>query len=240
MSFAEYKFFSWARKGIAANITEKDTLGKTDGTQTERAIVPINITLNTTIAVPQKNFTLVGPGDIIGIQPDMIIRSEPRDGVSNFEPNYFPYIEFYDEDFPWRYTPASGGGNAGMSLRPWISLILLKEDEFEDTTLQSPLKSIVVKNMGALQPADELHLWAHMHSNLNNDETNFEKYIESLAVQVKQIRMECIAGYFVQGNWMQMLCIMPSWSLLSKQGGWLAWVSRLPASLLRKPHGMRD
>ena len=182
MSFAEYKFFSWARKGISSNIAEKDTLGKSDGVQTERAIVPVNITLNTNIPVPAKNFTLLGPGDIIGINSDMIIRCEPRDGVSNFEPNYFPYVEFYDEDFPWRYTPASA---VDMSLRPWISLIVLKEDEFEDTPLQTPLKSIVVKNMEAIQPPDELHLWAHMHSNLKNDETNFEKYIESLAVQVK-------------------------------------------------------
>jgi hypothetical protein len=185
MSFGEYKFFSWARKGISGNIAEKDTLGKSDGTQKERAIVPVNVTLNTNIAVPQKNFTLVGPGDIIGIQQDMIIRCEPRNGVSNFEPNYFPYIEFYDEDFPWRYTPASAAGTGNMSLRPWISLVVLKEDEFEDTPLQSPLKSIVVKNMNALQRADELHLWAHMHSNLKNDETNFEKYIESLANDIK-------------------------------------------------------
>lgn len=185
MSFAEYKFFSWARKGISSNIAEMDTLGKSDGVQTERAKVPVNITMNTTIAVPTKNFTLLGPGDIIGIHSDMIIRCEPRDGVSSFEPNYFPYVEFYDEDFPWRYTPASASGAGQMSLRPWISLIVLKEDEFEDTPLQSPLKSIVVKNMEAIQPQDELHLWAHMHSNLKNDETNFEKYIESLAVQVK-------------------------------------------------------
>lgn len=185
MSFAEYKFFSWARKGIAANIAEKDTLGKSDGVQTQRAIVPVDITLNTSITVPTKNFTLIGPGDIIGIQTDMIIRSEPRDGVSNFEPNYFPYVEFYDEDFPWRYTPASAAGTNDMSLRPWISLIALKEDEFEDTALQSPLRSIVLKNIGALQTVDELHLWAHAHTNLQNDETNFEKYVEGLAVQVK-------------------------------------------------------
>ncbi len=186
MSFAEYKFFSWTRKGIAANIAEKDTLGKSDGVQVQRATVPVDITLNTNIAVPSKNFTLIGPGDIIGIQTDMIIRCEPRDGVSNFEPNYFPYVEFYDEDFPWRYTPASAAGPNDMSLRPWISLIVLKEDEFDDTPLQTPLKSIVVKNMDAIQPPDELHLWAHTHTNLQNDETNFEKYVESLAVQVKE------------------------------------------------------
>ena len=36
-----------------------------------------------------------------------IVRMEPRPGITNFEPNYLPFVEFYDEDFPWRYTPAA-------------------------------------------------------------------------------------------------------------------------------------
>ncbi|MCH5600860.1 hypothetical protein [Niabella ginsengisoli] len=128
---------------------------------------------------------MVGPGDVIGIHSDMIIRNEPRTGVSNFEPNYLPYVEFYDEDFPWRYTPASATGANNVSLRPWLSLVVLKESEFEDTALQTPLKSILVKNIDALQPITELHLWAHMHTNLQNDETAIEAYIESLKKQAK-------------------------------------------------------
>ncbi len=185
MSFAEYRFFSWARKGIAASIAEKDTLGTGNGVQLERAQVAVNITLNENIPVPTQNFTLVGPGDVIGIHSDMMIRNEPRTGVSNFEPNYLPYVEFYDEDFPWRYTPAAAAGSSNMHLRPWLSLIVLKETEFEDTALQTPLKSILVKNTEALQPITELHLWAHMHTNLQNKETTLEAYIESLKKQAK-------------------------------------------------------
>ena len=49
---------------------------------------------------------LVGPGDIVGINRRAVVRTEPRNGVTDFEPNYLAFIEFYDEDFPWRYTPA--------------------------------------------------------------------------------------------------------------------------------------
>ena len=59
------------------------------------------------------------------------MRTEPRDWITNFEPNYLPQIEFYDEDFPWRYTPAAPSGS-GLRLRPWIALVVLGEDEFED------------------------------------------------------------------------------------------------------------
>ena len=48
---------------------------------------------------------LYGPGDIIGIDRNAIVRTEPRNLVTNFETNYLPFVEFYDEDFPWRYTP---------------------------------------------------------------------------------------------------------------------------------------
>jgi len=41
-----------------------------------------------------------GPGDILGISPRMIARLEPLPGTHDFEPNYFPYVEFVDPDFP--------------------------------------------------------------------------------------------------------------------------------------------
>ena len=40
-------------------------------------------------------------------------------------------IEFYDEDFPWRYTPAAPSGDQ-LRLRPWIALVVLTEDEFAE------------------------------------------------------------------------------------------------------------
>ena len=43
---------------------------------------------------------LYGPGDIIGIDAGLIVRTEPRHWITNFETNYLPFVEFYDEDFP--------------------------------------------------------------------------------------------------------------------------------------------
>ena len=52
---------------------------------------------------------LVGPGDVTGLQARQVIRTEPRAGVTDFEPNYLAAVDFYDEDFPWRYTPIVAG-----------------------------------------------------------------------------------------------------------------------------------
>src|SRR5262249_43797458 len=108
---------------------------------------------------------LYGPGDIIGIDRRAIVRTEPHDWITNFEPNFLAHIEFYDEDFPWRYTPAAPDG-AGR-LRPWLTLAVLAEGEFKDglNTRDRPLPYVEIADLGSLPKASELWAWAHVHVN---------------------------------------------------------------------------
>lgn len=180
---ANYQFQSWARKGIAAHINEQDTLGNPAATlpANERASVPIGVSINGTPETP-KNFALIGPGDIIGIHRDMVVRTEPRSSIeiTDFEPNYLISIEFYDEDFPWRYTPAKPEGER---LRPWIFLLVLKEGEFDLDDRRLPLPVITVKTKDALPPSDETWLFAHVHTEQNiaaGELSDLEKYLKLL------------------------------------------------------------
>lgn len=177
MGFGKYQFFSWTRKGIAAQIGEKDHLGAGVGAAKERQRVKIEVQLNDGLF--EKQVSLLGPGDITGIAPSMIVRMEPLDGVADFEPNYLPYIEFYDDDFAWRYTPAAPNG---QKLRPWLALAVLAEGEFVETKRRVPQPSIVVAGAAVLPPHDELHLWAHVHSNLVSSvpQTDTEKFLAQL------------------------------------------------------------
>ncbi|MCA1803318.1 MAG: hypothetical protein LC662_12775, partial [Rhodothermaceae bacterium] len=184
MAFGKYQFLSWSRRGIARNIIEADTLGKSEGSGIERARIPVSVTINATTK-HDRQFDLIGPADVTGIQSRMIVRTEPLNGIADFEPNLIPYIEFYDEDFPWRYTPATPAGIDKSHLRPWLALIVLKENEFLDTDRRKPLPSIRVAGNDVLPPADQLHLWAHMHSNLPHEEPVFETFLENLEEDVK-------------------------------------------------------
>lgn len=178
IEIGRYQFHSWSRKGIAANIAAADDLGAATAPELERALVPIGVALNG--AGMSKNFALVGPGDIVGINSDMIIRMEPRSWITDHEPNYLSFIEFYDEDFAWRYTPAKA---AGDKLRPWIALLVLEESEFTRSQRKVPLPGITVTNKAALPPHDETWLWAHVHSNADipdSELSNFEKFLLSL------------------------------------------------------------
>ena len=178
VEIARYQFHAWARKGIAANIIEGDDLGTGSSLIKEHAEIPVSVTLNSTAVT--KNFSLIGPGDIIGIDSHMIVRTEPLNWITDFEPNYLAFIEFYDEDFIWRYTPASP---AGTKLRPWLFLIVVKENEFERTKRKLPLPSINITNKDAFPSFKETWMWGHVHSNADipdNELSDYEKFLLSL------------------------------------------------------------
>ncbi len=192
MSFAKYEFLPWTRRGLSAYISELDTLGKSNGTVVERATVKLSVEINKDPNLGDSiNFQMIGPGDIVGIKSEMIIRTEPLDTISGFEPNYLPYVEFYDEDFPWRYTPAKQVDTIGPDsikegrLRPWLALVVLKADEFENSKRRQPLTSITVTKPGALPPHDELHLWAHAHNNKPVVVGPLENFIDKLEEDYK-------------------------------------------------------
>jgi hypothetical protein len=165
-----YSFLPWLRHGIAGHITAQDG----DTTPVQRAAVHVQLKLS---AEPlaggaaieadiDRDVQLYGPGDVVGIDPRAIVRTEPRDWITNFEPNFLAHIEFYDEDFLWRYTPAAPDGT-GLRLRPWITLVVLEEGEFKEAGSMSgqPLPAIDVLDSSVLPPAADLWAWAHVHVN---------------------------------------------------------------------------
>lgn len=164
-----YSFLPWLRQGLANQITSADL----DPAVILRAEVQVQLELRGAkvgggeqVEPVSRKIALFGPGDIQGIESRAIIRTEPRNWITNFEPNYLPHIEFYDEDFPWRYTPAAPDMAKGR-LRPWIMLVVLEEGEFAEGTdiRNKPLPYVEVGDSAVFPPADQLWAWAHVHVN---------------------------------------------------------------------------
>lgn len=168
---AAYSFLPWARQGLGIYIREGDQ----DTTVTIRGSIDVSLQITgerigggtATETVPRA-VQLYGPGDIIGIDSKIIVRTEPRNWITNFETNYLPFIEFYEEDFPWRYTPAKPSPD-GKRVRPWLAVVVLEESEFDDKStnvLGRPLPYIVVDNADQkFPPFNQLWAWAHVHVN---------------------------------------------------------------------------
>ena len=163
---ATYTFLPWLRQGIANEIS---------GQTGSRATIPIDLVVkgnnadgngeqNLTIS---KDIQIYGPGDITGIDKKAIVKVEPLNWITNFETNYLPYIEFYDEDFPWRYSPMPNPGN--HRLLPWLALVVLKDDEFEDgkNVKDKPLPFIEIKSGAKLPDSNQAWAWSHVHVNRN-------------------------------------------------------------------------
>lgn len=164
---AQYTFLPWLRQGMANHINETDSLSTNPSGIIERASVTMSLELTvdqSQVETVDKTVKITGPGDIVGINESAIVKAEPLNGTFDFENNYLPYIEFYDEDFPWRYTPAKAAGN---KLRPWLYLLALKNDEFEfDFDPANPLPTINVDSAEVFQiPPEDIWAWAHVHIN---------------------------------------------------------------------------
>lgn len=182
IEIARYQFHSWARKGIASTIGDPDDLGAGTSTVSERAHISVPVSLNA--ASISKEFALIGPGDIIGMNRDMVVRTQPRNWITDFEPNYLAFAEFYDEDFLWRYTPAAPSAD---KLRPWLFLLIVKEEEFERTKRRTPVPSIILKSKDVFPPSTETWLWAHVHNDSNipdSDLSSFESWLQTLNTNV--------------------------------------------------------
>lgn len=172
MSLAKYSFYPWLRRGLSTKIIGIDNLGATPSIASSsgaekksRAEINIGVQLykDSFEETISRNIELFGPGDVIGINSNAIIKMEPKNWVTNFEPNYLPYIDFYDEDFPWRFSPAKSNDK---KLRPWLFLIVLKEDEFTRVnTAGNILPVINIIDKTDLPLKDEIWAWAHVHLN---------------------------------------------------------------------------
>ncbi len=166
MTNARYTFLPWLRRGIANQIqsgagplASRASLVVELKAMSERGALPLQ-----PVAVK-----LVGPGDIAGLNPQQIVRTEPQPTVTDFEPNYLAAIELYDEDFPWRYSPLAPDP-ATHRLVPWIALIALKDDEFTRSTQGGRTSGAITltskaKRADIFPVVGQEHAWAHVHLN---------------------------------------------------------------------------
>jgi hypothetical protein len=163
MSAATYSFLPFLRQGLANSL--KNTGGA-------RGVYTVELSLKADGAVADgtapRDVELYGPGDIVGIDTRSVLKTDPLNYITNFEPNYVAYIDFYEEDFPWRYTPLTP--ETDRRLKSWLALVVLKVGEFDEgkNLVNRPLLYFTLKGVAAADvfpKADQLWAWAHVHVN---------------------------------------------------------------------------
>lgn len=160
---ANYTFLPFLRRGIVGLANANVEKG--------RLTVPLRLQVTgegEPLPSPvERPVQLYGPGDVTGLNYQAIVRTVPRAGVNDFEANFLASIEFYDEDFPWRYSPAVP--EQGGILKPWLWLIVLTENEYGRITggkNKLPVIVIFPEVMPSAFPAPQSTAsWAHVHLN---------------------------------------------------------------------------
>lgn len=175
-----YSFISFLRQGIAngiRNVSDPSKGGNPANTGSPRPEidVTVNVKFDNAVAepLPKKKLELYGPGDVVGIDTSVIIRTEPANYNMAYEPKHLAFIEFYDEDLPWRFSPAAANEDS-RKLTPWMALVVLEENEFTEDAMGAngkPLPSFTLNgNADRARIFTPLaNLWAFAHVHVNED-----------------------------------------------------------------------
>jgi len=170
-------FLPWARAGAGAAVNASGTVMGPN-----RPPVQVQLTVTqtldggtpTTLAPgPGVSLELLGPGDVTGLAPGQVIRTDPADGATGVDPTVFPAVEFAEATLPWLFTPAPENapwpGKAAPQpgshqLLPWICLVTVPDAP--GITLDTAAGTLAFEN-----PADapkhlpdltEAWAWAHV------------------------------------------------------------------------------
>jgi hypothetical protein len=121
-----YTFLSWVRDGVAARITQPETLADT---LPHRAMLRVQVEVESypsqRIDTATVNLAVYGPGDVRLLQRDEIVRVDPSPGTAAFDPHCIASVEFDRPDLPWLFSPMRGSASNRQKLRPWLCLVVL-------------------------------------------------------------------------------------------------------------------
>lgn len=191
MNNTYYHFLPAVRQGLARWIKEESENKK-------RAELELNVFLkarnkdsgtfernDSDIKIPVQ---LYGPGDVVGFSPKVVVRTEPQIGTYDFEPNYFPFVEFSNSDFVWRYSPHAGESLEIDSevkykyIKPWLVLVVLESGTKNDVAEFDSGGTEFAKIRQSVQGLPDLikikteslpnlaHSWRWAHVQINGEE----------------------------------------------------------------------
>ena len=180
MANANLTFVSSIQRGMNAGLARPDQIPT--GFVEDHVTIAVSLTFDNGAQPPatpsqavtsRTNLGLIGPGDVVGLDPRAIVRTYPRRDDNDAEFQHFAMVEFDQADLPWRYSPAKPAGAVASStdtLRPWLTLIVLAEGtELADTditTASLKQKLPVVSVQRKLLPAEaDIWAWSHLQAN---------------------------------------------------------------------------
>lgn len=211
-----FRLLPWTRRGLVGAIEDQDTLGDD---MAARAEFPVGVRVNA-LAPTETDLVLYGPGEVVGVDPKVIIRTDPERFVADFTPNYLATIEFDQPDFPWMFTPAAA--NQEDKLRPWLALVVVTQRDGVsiETAANRPLPVLTIES--PVVPADELpdlaESWAWAHAQVATENDDPAEIAEALAGAPTLNLSRLISPRRLQPNTRYYACLVPTFAVGREAG----------------------
>lgn len=134
----------------------------------DRASLPLTLKMQQGKSQPtvhdvDVSLSFYGPQDVTRLHSNVIARREPLPNARDYEPNYLPFMEFVDPDFPWRLSADTN------TLLPWLCLLVVPEHSSVriEPNPQGPNPVIVLDDVDALDgwalpDLADSSWWAHV------------------------------------------------------------------------------
>ncbi|HVH13424.1 MAG TPA: hypothetical protein VM759_10245, partial [Longimicrobium sp.] len=159
-------FLSWVRTGLISGAAPAAATGNLLD-----ARLPLTATLPLTLALEGGGevgyeASVVGPGDVVGVDPRQVIRMDPAPGTAEIPANHFAVVEFDRPDLPWMLTPNAPDRatledtDARRGVRPWLCLVVVPDQALDPPAGGRPLPRLTVSD-AELPDLDQAWLWAH-------------------------------------------------------------------------------
>jgi hypothetical protein len=140
--------------------------------------------------------------------------------MTDFEPNYFPLIEFDRPDFPWLFTPALPDAN--KRLMPWICLIVVRKDGATITAGPNHPLPVLVCSRQELPKLEHAWAWAHTQivSSTSNipDPPQHEALKKILKQSPERTLSRLLSPRRLDPNTAYYACLVPTYEIGRKAG----------------------
>lgn len=213
---AIYQFLPWVRSGVAGAVTTAETLPAPQvATLDARAKLSVKVQVN---SGPEATASvrLFGPGEVIGFDHRVVVRTDPPHLSGGFEPNYFPVVEFDWPELPWLFTPARANTNG--QLRPWICLIAVRKRDGVRITSASPLPVLEISGNAKeeLPPLGEAWAWAH--AQVAGKPATGQTLAEVMAQSPERVISRLVCARRLRPNTAYYACVVPTFAVGRKAG----------------------
>ena len=156
----------------------------------------------------------------MGIDPNQVIRTDPRAGTNDFESNCFASVEFDRPDLPWLLTPARA--NSAKQLRPWLCLVVLRKQQgvsLDNTPGAAlPVLRITPPARADLELPSLADCWAWAHAQVAADDSTAALVNTALTGPPDQTLSRLICPRILAPETDYIACVVPTFEVGRKAG----------------------